>query len=134
MFIRGMSDTIKAKLKHFGVENLEPGDILLTNDAYTTGSHLNHMTFSIPIFDRGQLVAFSSCMAHWQDVGGTLHGMTTDIYSRAANAHRQGLPCWRPNEDIFAIIKMNVRLPERAMVICEHKLLPSRLANDVLLR
>src|SRR4029077_5241375 len=81
MFIRGMSDTIKAKLKHFGVENLEPGDILLTNDAYTTGSHLNHMTFSVPIFDQGQLVAFSSCMAHWQDVGGSLHGMTTDIYS-----------------------------------------------------
>ena len=42
MFIRGMSDTVKAKLEHYGVENLDPGDILLTNDAYITGSHLNH--------------------------------------------------------------------------------------------
>jgi len=39
-----MSDTVKAKLAHFGAENLEPGDILLTNDAYITGSHLNHMS------------------------------------------------------------------------------------------
>ncbi len=36
MFIRGMSETVKAKLNHFGAENLEPGDILLTNDAYIT--------------------------------------------------------------------------------------------------
>src|SRR2546422_11004567 len=45
MFIRGMSETIKAKVAHFGIENIDPGDVLLTNDAYTTGSHLNHMTF-----------------------------------------------------------------------------------------
>ncbi len=81
MFIRGMSDTVKAKLRHFGPEKMEPGDILLTNDAYTTGSHLNHMTFSVPIFWQGELVAFSSCMAHWADVGGTLDGVTTDIFS-----------------------------------------------------
>src|SRR5436309_14142137 len=31
MFIRGMSDTVKTKLQHYGVENLDPGDILLTN-------------------------------------------------------------------------------------------------------
>ena len=81
MFIRGMSDTVKAKLAHFGMDNIEPGDILLTNDAYITGSHLNHMTFSVPIFHDGELVAFSCCMAHWPDVGGTLDGITTDIYS-----------------------------------------------------
>src|SRR5512140_2864295 len=50
MFIRGMSETIKAKLKHYGADGLAPGDILVTNDAYLTGSHLNHFTFSLPIF------------------------------------------------------------------------------------
>src|SRR5690606_33519735 len=49
MFIRGMSETVKAKLRHFGKDGIEPGDILVTNDAYTTGSHLNHFTFSLPI-------------------------------------------------------------------------------------
>ena len=35
---------------------MDPGDILVTNDAYTTGSHLNHMTFSVPIFHGGEVV------------------------------------------------------------------------------
>ena len=116
MFIRGMSDTAKTKLAHYGMENLDPGDILLTNDAYITGSHLNHMTFTVPIFHDGEVVAFSCCMAHWPDVGGTLDGATTDIYSEGlqmpiVKIYRKG----EPNEELISVIKTNVRLPERAM-------------------
>ncbi len=142
MFIRGMSDTVKAKLRHFlgpdavesghsaavsdtavrdaagqaSFEGLQPGDVLLTNDAYLTGSHLNHMTFSVPIFWQDELVGFSSCMAHWQDVGGTAGGMTTDIYSEGLQMpivkfYRGG----RLNDDLQRIIGMNVRIPERAL-------------------
>jgi N-methylhydantoinase B len=116
MFIRGMSDTVKAKIKHYGLDKMDPGDILLTNDAYTTGSHLNHMTFSVPIFHDGKVVAFSSCMAHWPDVGGTLSGVTTDIYSEGlqmpiVKAYRRG----EPNQEIMDIIRMNVRVPDNAM-------------------
>jgi len=68
-FIRGMSNTIKAKIEHFG-DDIQPGDILVTNDAYITGSHLHHFTFSIPIFNQGKLSGWSCCMAHWPDVGG----------------------------------------------------------------
>src|SRR5256885_15861285 len=42
MFIRGLSDAIKAKLAFYGPDGIEPGDILLTNDPYLMGSHLNH--------------------------------------------------------------------------------------------
>src|ERR1700722_7441800 len=69
MFMRGMGDTVKAKLSHFG-SDIHPGDILVTNDAYITGSHLNHPTFSMPIFVDDRLVAFATCMAHWIDIGG----------------------------------------------------------------
>ena len=116
MFIRGMSDTIKAKIRHFGAEAIHPGDVLVTNDAYVTGSHLNHMTFSAPIFHAGELVAFAACMAHWADIGGTLDGITTDIYSEGLQV--PFLKAWKagvPNEDLLAIIRMNVRIPERAM-------------------
>src|SRR5213595_783459 len=34
MFIRGLSDTVKAKLAFYGKNGIEPGDILLTNDSY----------------------------------------------------------------------------------------------------
>ena len=115
-FIRGMAETIRAKLKHFGKDGIEPGDILLTNDAYITGSHLNHMTFSLPIFHEGELIGFSCCMAHWQDVGGTLGGITTDIFSEGLQVpivkySKKGIV----NQDLVDIIRMNVRIPERAM-------------------
>ena len=115
MFIRGMSETVKAKIAHFNGD-LDPGDILLTNDAYITGSHLNHMTFTVPIFHDGELVGFSCCMAHWPDVGGTLSGSTTDIYSEGlqmpiVKIYRKGAI----NDELVSIIKTNVRLPERAM-------------------
>lgn len=116
MFIRGMSETVKAKLRHFGKDGIEPGDILVTNDSYTTGSHLNHFTFSMPIFHNGVLCAFACCMAHWQDVGGTLGGVTTDIYSEGIQVpimkfQKAGVV----NEDLVDIIRTNVRVPERAM-------------------
>ena len=116
MFIRGMAETLKAKLAHFGTEDIAPGDILVTNDGYITGSHLNHVTLSLPIFHGGELVAFSCCMAHWLTIGGVLGGMTTDIYSEGLQIpilklQRKG----EINQDLVDIIKMNVQLPERAM-------------------
>jgi N-methylhydantoinase B len=119
-FIRGMAETVKAKLAHFARigpgDGLEPGDILVTNDAYTTGSHLYHFTFSLPIYHRGKLSGFACCMAHWTDVGGVLGGVTTDIYSEGLQIPilkyaRAGVV----NQDLVDIIRMNVRIPERAM-------------------
>ena len=81
MFIRGLSDAIKAKLAHWGKQNIEPGDILLTNDPQVMGSHLNHMIFTLPIFHAGELLGFSSSMGHWQDVGGVLGAVTRDVFS-----------------------------------------------------
>src|SRR6202165_6146355 len=40
MFIRGMAETVKAKIKHFGADNIRPGATYVTNDSDLTGSHL----------------------------------------------------------------------------------------------
>jgi N-methylhydantoinase B len=115
MFIRGMAETVKAKIRHFGRDGIRPGDIYVTNDAYITGSHLNHVTLTLPIFHKGELVGFSCCMAHWIDIGGTLGGMTTDIFAEGLQ-----LPILKyqdrgkVNQDIVDIIRQNVRMPNRA--------------------
>jgi len=116
MFIRGMSYTVKRMKVHFAKQGIHPGDVLVTNDAYITGSHLNHMTFVVPIFDDDVLVGFSACMAHWADIGGALDGMTKDIYSEGLQVPM--VKAWKrgePNEDLLDIIRINVRIPERAM-------------------
>jgi len=116
MFIRGMSETVKAKIMHFGRDNIKPGDIYVTNDSYLTGSHLNHVTLTLPIFHQGTLVGFSCCMAHWLDIGGMLGGMSTDIFAEGLQIpimklHDRGAV----NETLVDIIRQNVRLPSRAM-------------------
>jgi N-methylhydantoinase B len=116
MFIRGLSDAIKAKLTHWGKENIFPGDILLTNDPQVMGSHLNHMIFTLPVFHDGELVAFSSSMGHWQDVGGVLGAVTRDIFSEGlqmpfVKIFKNG----KQDAELTAIIRSNCRLPEFAM-------------------
>ncbi len=116
MFIRGMSETVKSKIRHFGYDAMQPGDIYITNDSYTTGSHLNHVTLTMPIFHQGVLAGFSCCMAHWIDIGGVLGGVTTDIYSEGLQIpflklHKAGVV----NQDLVDFIRMNVRVPTRAM-------------------
>jgi len=80
------------------------------------GSHLNHLIFTLPIFNEGELIAFSCSMAHWQDIGGQLGGVTRDIFSEGlqipfVKIFRAG----KENPEITSIIRANVRVPERAM-------------------
>jgi N-methylhydantoinase B len=122
-FIRGMANTVKAMLAKYPPaggsdrgEGIQPGDILVTNDAYTTGSHLYHFTFALPVFHEGELAGWTVCMAHWPDVGGQLGGITTDIYAEGLQVpilkyQRAGVV----NQDLLDIIRMNVRIAERAM-------------------
>jgi N-methylhydantoinase B len=67
------------------------------------------------MFYQGKLVGFSCCMAHWIDIGGTLGGMTTDIFSEGLQIpilklHDRG----KVNDDLVDVIRHNVRLPSRA--------------------
>src|SRR5262249_508799 len=116
MFIRGMAETVKAKIHRFGKKNIKPGDIYVTNDSYLTGSHLNHVTPTPSICHQRTLVRCSCRRAPWLDIGGSLGGMTTDIFAEGLQIpimklHDRGVP----NETLIAIIRQNVRLPPRAM-------------------
>jgi N-methylhydantoinase B len=116
MFIRGLSDSIKAKIAFYGPGGIEPGDVLLTNDSYIMGSHLNHMIFTVPIFFEDRIVAYSSSMAHWQDIGGVLGSTTQDIFSEGlqmpiVKIFKRG----KQDRELTDIIRTNVRLPELAM-------------------
>lgn len=116
MFVGGLSQAVRTKIAHYGYENIHPGDILLTNDAYIMGSHLNHMIFTLPIFHEGRIVAFAASMAHWLDVGGVLGGTTTDIYSEGLQVpivkiFKGGVQ----DDEITRIIETNVRFSDFAL-------------------
>ena len=57
-------------VKRYGPENLSQGDMILSNDPYGGGVHLNDISLIGPVYYRNQLVGYTACLAHHVDVGG----------------------------------------------------------------
>jgi len=79
MFMGTMSFCIEAAVEEVGGEaELEPGDIILMNDPYKTGSHPQDAAVVMPVFlPTGELIAYSAIKAHWLDIGAK-HSYCTD--------------------------------------------------------
>ena len=54
--------------------DIGPGDVILMNDPYLGGTHLNDVTIIYPVFDGGRLAFFPAVREHWPDVGGMVPG------------------------------------------------------------
>jgi len=54
----------------YGAENLGPGDVIVTNDPYPSGVHLNDVTLVSPVHVDGELLGYVANLAHHVDVGG----------------------------------------------------------------
>jgi N-methylhydantoinase B len=74
IFIFTMPEGIRNTIEEFGVENLREGDVLITNDPYRAGLHVNDVSFIRPIFYKGKVVSFVSMRAHQLDMGGVVAG------------------------------------------------------------
>lgn len=55
-------------------EGWAEGDVVMVNDPYTTGTHLNDVTLLKPVFFDGRLIGYSANKAHHVDVGGRVAG------------------------------------------------------------
>ena len=53
---------------------LDEGTMVVANDPYLTGTHLNDVTLVAPVHHRGSLIAFAVNKAHHSDVGGVSPG------------------------------------------------------------
>ena len=120
LFLGTLSHAVQYTLEKFQDE-LEPGDIVITNDPYTGGgTHLSDVSLVMPIFHDGEIVAFVANKAHWTEVGGKDPGSwTTD----ATEVYQEGLqfPCVKlfergePLDSLLDVIAANVRLPDMTL-------------------
>lgn len=72
LFLGTMTDATRSAVEEFGPENLSEGDILMVNDPYRIGTHVNDVDFIRPVFVDGKLAAFVSLQAHMLDMGGVV--------------------------------------------------------------
>lgn len=96
---------------------LRPGDIIVSNVPYDSGTHLNDVTLTMPIYYKDFLVGFAINKGHWSEVGGMHFGSwtsdSTEIFQEgtqypSVKLFEEG----KPNKDVIEIIKYNSRLPE----------------------
>jgi N-methylhydantoinase B len=98
-------------------EPLRSGDILMVNDPYTGGTHLNDVALIQPIFFDGELAFFSVVRAHWGDIGGlapgSVAGSVDDIIHEGLRippllVAEEG----KFNQPLLELIWANVRVPQ----------------------
>ena len=116
-FMGTMSFCIEAAVAEVGGEEaLEPGDIILMNDPYKTGSHPQDAAVVMPVFlDDGELVGYSAIKAHWLDIGAKeiYCTDTTDVFQEGVIF--PGVKLYSRGELVTDIQKMavaNSRLPK----------------------
>ncbi|PON52797.1 Winged helix-turn-helix DNA-binding protein [Parasponia andersonii] len=68
-----MSNTVRWQLNHWG-DNLNEGDVLVTNHPCAGGLHLPDITVVTPIFYNGKLVFFVASRGHHAEIGGITPG------------------------------------------------------------
>lgn len=83
-----MPSVVKEVLKLYPEDSLKPGDAILINDPYISGSHLPDIFMISPIFHEGKLVAIASNIAHHVDVGGIAPG---SMSVKATEIFQEGL-------------------------------------------
>ena len=97
----------------YGVENLDPGDMLVINDPYSGGVHLNDVTVIAPMHYQGELVGYMASLAHHVDVGGGAPasvGAFQEVFQEGiiippVKLVKRG----EMNEDVFRLILAQIR-------------------------
>jgi len=101
-------------LEEYPLDELLPGDVLITNDPYRTAGQLLDVTVLVPVWRGGQAIALFGSTIHHTDVGG--YG----IGAGGRDVFEEGL--WIPivklmreghrNDDAWKFILSNVRQPD----------------------
>ena len=99
---------------------MQPGDVFLMNDTYLSeGSigHLPDLCSTVPVFHRGEVVAYIQAFGHHDDIGGRVPG---SMPGTAATVFEEGLAvppiklysAGVRNDAVFTIVKRNTRVPD----------------------
>jgi N-methylhydantoinase B len=120
MFLSDMGEVVRDGFGLLGKETFAPGDIYLSNDPYTIGTHNNNVATYLPVFVADELIGFAVVRGHMVDMGGAVPGSRsstlTEIYQeglrlRQVKFYDRG----EPVEDMHRLIADNSRMPDAVL-------------------
>lgn len=125
--------SVRSTMEKLGA-TIEDGDIILLNDPYSGGTHLNDVTVVYPIFREGKLIFFPAVRAHWSDVGGmvpgSMSGTAVDIYQEGVRIPPiKIVEAGKTNEAALELLLANMRVPEERLGDFNASIMACRVAE-----
>jgi N-methylhydantoinase B len=125
--------SVRAAMAKLGA-TLKEGDVILLNDPYAGGTHLNDVTIIYPIFRDGRLIFFPAVRAHWADVGGmvpgSMSGKATEIYQEGIRIPPLKIfEAGKINEAALELLLANMRVPDERLGDFQASLAACRVAE-----
>jgi len=113
--VNAMADAVGHFIRRIGRDNIQPGDVYITNDPWEGTGHLHDITVVTPSFHHDRMIGFFACTAHIVDIGG--RGFGAD----ANSVYEEGLyiPIMKfadrgiVDRTLMQIIRGNVREPDQ---------------------
>ncbi len=100
-------------IREYGAENLGPGDMVLSNDPYGGGVHLNDIALIGPVHYNGEVIGYTACLAHHVDVGGGAPasvGAFQEVFQEGVIIPRVKLvKAGEINRDVFDLVLAQIR-------------------------
>jgi len=114
--VNAMAASVGYFLERFPVDELQPGDVLLTNDPWHGTGHLNDFTVVTPVFRGSEPVALFAATSHIADVGGLGFGPDgRQVFEEGLNIPIGYLfQAGEANRVLLDILRANVRDPRSA--------------------
>ncbi len=114
--LAAMKFSAEAIIEQYPRETMQPGDVYLVNDPYKGGTHINDMTFMMPIFFDDEIIGFGVSRGHWMDLGGGAAGGQAFAGTHIAGEGLRLPPlklydAGKVRADLLAIIMNNTRTP-----------------------
>jgi N-methylhydantoinase B len=120
MLLTGFELAMRHLRQSYRDEDLNNGDVIITNDPYHGGQHIMDLLSFAPVKYRGDLVGFVGSIAHHADMGGAVPGGVagglTEIFLEGlrfpmVKLYRRG----RENAEIMGILQNNIRVPHKTL-------------------
>jgi N-methylhydantoinase B len=138
-FMGTMSYCVEEAVRAVGGEGaLDPGDIILYNFPYGTGSHPQDAAMVMPVFlDDQELIGYTTIKAHWLDVGGKEPYSTDTVDVFQEGTIFPGVKLYRRGElvsDVYRIVLANSRVPRAVAGDINAEVAGVRIGAEGLLR
>jgi len=119
VFTRGNDYGLQKAVDFAGVENMKPGDLLLTSYPYWSSAHPLDVLAVSPIFYKDDLIGYTAIKQHYLDLGQKDAGYildSIDVFQEglllpAVKMYKAGVL----DKELLNIIRFNSRLPDRVI-------------------